>query len=57
MCFREYYILTAFFSGIVYLIYYFIRKKHIEGLKGYIFSIVIYLIVLIVFFNIVKVLF
>lgn len=57
ICFREYYILTAFFSGIVYLIYHFIRKKHIEGLKGYIFSIIVFLIVLVVFLNIAKVIY
>lgn len=55
MCFRDYYILTAFFSGIVYLIYHFIRKKHIEGLKGYVFSIIVFLIVLVIFLNIAEV--
>lgn len=55
ICFREYYILTAFFSGIVYLIYYFIRKKHIEGLKGYVFSMIVFLIVLVIFLNIAEV--
>lgn len=49
LCFREYYILTAFFSGIIYLIYNFVRKKAIKGFKGYLFFIIIYLIVLIFF--------
>lgn len=57
ICFREYYILTAFFSGIIYLIYYFLKKKNIEGLKGYIFSIIMYLIVLVLFLIIAEVIF
>lgn len=57
ICFREYYILTAFFSGIIYLIYYFIKKKNIEGLKSHIFSISMYLIVLFLFLSVAEVVF
>lgn len=55
ICFREYYILTAFFSGIVYMIYVFFKRKNIDGIKCYIFSIIFYLIILAIFLVIIEI--
>ena len=47
--FREYYILIAFFSLIIYLINIFVRKRQLNGISNYIYMMVLFLFYLYIF--------
>lgn len=55
--FRSYYILIAFFSGIIYLMFIFFRKKSLCGIKNYIYSIILFVCVLAIFLSIIEIIF